>query len=230
MWSNWLVFCHCGFSLSALWCPLSVPTILLGFLLPWTWGISSRLLQQSTSAAPDLGYGLSPHSCSSWLWLWVISSWPPLLTLDVWYLLPTARCTSVVQPPLANMTLVLVPIWNSSEVITLRTLCLLHVSLSFRNTLLQPLSGQSQLLEFRVIYIYTFQNYGKFLTHMTRFLSSIFISLFNLPWHLFLLNTGQYNYLIKGESNKTVYWIMRLIKISISNLSSQMSDFYSDDQ
>ena len=27
------------------------PTILLGFLLPWTWGISSRLLQQSTAAA-----------------------------------------------------------------------------------------------------------------------------------------------------------------------------------
>ena len=33
--------------MSALWCPLSVPTILLGFLLPWTWGISSRLFQQN---------------------------------------------------------------------------------------------------------------------------------------------------------------------------------------
>ena len=42
-----IVVCDCGFSLSALWCPLSVPTVLLGFLLPWTWGISSRLLQQS---------------------------------------------------------------------------------------------------------------------------------------------------------------------------------------
>ena len=41
MWSDWLVFCDCDFSLSALWCPLSAPTILLGFLLPWTWGISS---------------------------------------------------------------------------------------------------------------------------------------------------------------------------------------------
>ena len=29
----WLWF----FSLSALWCPLSEPTILLGFLLPWMW-------------------------------------------------------------------------------------------------------------------------------------------------------------------------------------------------
>ena len=36
MWSDWLIVCHCGFSLSTLWCPLSVPTILLGFLLPWT--------------------------------------------------------------------------------------------------------------------------------------------------------------------------------------------------
>ena len=33
---SWLVVCDYGFSLSALWCPLSMPTILLGFLLPWT--------------------------------------------------------------------------------------------------------------------------------------------------------------------------------------------------
>ena len=62
MWSDWLVVCDCGFSLSALWCPLLAPTILLGFLLPWTWGISSRMLQQSTAAAPYLGQG-----CPSWL-------------------------------------------------------------------------------------------------------------------------------------------------------------------
>ena len=43
VWSDWLVVCDCGFSLSALWCPLSVLTILLGFLLPWMWGISSWL-------------------------------------------------------------------------------------------------------------------------------------------------------------------------------------------
>ena len=34
--------------------PLATPTVLLGFLLPWTWGISSRLLQQNAAAAPYL--------------------------------------------------------------------------------------------------------------------------------------------------------------------------------
>ena len=62
MWSDWLVVCDCGFSLSAFWCSLSVPTILPGFLLPWTWGIFSRLLQQSTAAALYLGYGVVPTS------------------------------------------------------------------------------------------------------------------------------------------------------------------------
>ena len=38
MWLDWLVFCDWGFSLSALWCPLSARTILVGFLLPCTWG------------------------------------------------------------------------------------------------------------------------------------------------------------------------------------------------
>ena len=70
VWSDWLVFCDCGFSLSALWFPLSMPTILFGFLLPWMWVISSW-------AAP------AKHSCCSFSWMWVISSWPPLLTLDV---------------------------------------------------------------------------------------------------------------------------------------------------
>ena len=78
MWSDWLVFCDCGFSLSALWCPLSVPIVLLGFLLPWMWGISSRLLQQVqlllltldmgyllTAAPPDLGHGVAPLRHSS---------------------------------------------------------------------------------------------------------------------------------------------------------------------
>ena len=36
LWSDWLVFCDYGFSVSALWCPLATPTILLGFFLPWT--------------------------------------------------------------------------------------------------------------------------------------------------------------------------------------------------
>ena len=63
-------------SLSALPCPLSAPTVLLGFLSPWAWGISSRLLQQSavpylgrgvtppSAAAPDLGCGVSLLGCS----------------------------------------------------------------------------------------------------------------------------------------------------------------------
>ena len=60
LWSDWLVFCDYGFSdydivSSSLWCPLVTPTILLRFLLLWTWGISSRLLQQSAAAAPYLG-------------------------------------------------------------------------------------------------------------------------------------------------------------------------------
>ena len=63
-WSNWPAVCNCGFSLSALWCPLSVPTILLRFLLPWTWGISSWL-QQSAAPAPYLGCGVAPVQSSS---------------------------------------------------------------------------------------------------------------------------------------------------------------------
>ena len=35
-------------------------TLDIGNLLPWTWGISSRLLQQSTAAAPYLGRGVAP--------------------------------------------------------------------------------------------------------------------------------------------------------------------------
>ena len=69
MWSDWLVVCDCGFCLSALWCPLSVPTILLGFLLSWTWGISSRLLQQSAAATPYLGRGVAPLGHTDFIFL-----------------------------------------------------------------------------------------------------------------------------------------------------------------
>ena len=55
VWLDWLVFCEYAFSVSALWCLLATPTILLGFLLPWTW--------------------VSLHSCSS-------KAQPLLLTLD----------------------------------------------------------------------------------------------------------------------------------------------------
>ena len=74
VWLDWLVFCEYGFSVSALWCPLATPTILLGFLLPWTWGVSSQLLQQSSAAAPYLGWGVSPHHHPFWSWTWNSSS------------------------------------------------------------------------------------------------------------------------------------------------------------
>ena len=62
MWLDWSDFCDCGFCLSALWCPLSAPTILLGFLFPWTWGISF------------FGRGVSPPSPRSCPWMWGVSS------------------------------------------------------------------------------------------------------------------------------------------------------------
>ena len=64
------------------------------------WGISSWLLQPSTTAAPYLGQGVSPHCRPSWPWtwssssqssctpaatapwMWDFSSRPPPLTLD----------------------------------------------------------------------------------------------------------------------------------------------------
>ena len=76
LWSDWLVFCDYGFSVSALWCPLATPTVLPGFLLPWSWGISSRLLQPSAAAAPYLGRGVSSQDRPSWPWTWSSSSWP----------------------------------------------------------------------------------------------------------------------------------------------------------
>ena len=72
-------FLRLRFSLSALWCPLLVPTVLLGFLLPWTWSICSRLIQQSASY---LGHEVSPHG--------------PATDLDMGYLLtaslPDLQC------------------------------------------------------------------------------------------------------------------------------------------
>ena len=76
VWFDWLVFCDYVFSVSALWCPLTTPTFLLGFLLPWTWDISSWLLQQSAATAPYLGWGVSPHCFPSRPWTWNSSSRP----------------------------------------------------------------------------------------------------------------------------------------------------------
>ena len=68
--------------MSALWHPLATPTILLGFPLPWVWGISSRLLQQSAATAPYLGQGVSPHRHPSWPSTWDTSSRPSCACAD----------------------------------------------------------------------------------------------------------------------------------------------------
>ena len=83
LWSDWLVFCDYGFSVPALWCPLATPTVLLGFLLPWTGGMSLQLFQQSAAAAPYLGHGVSPLCHYRWPWAWGSSSWLPPLTWAV---------------------------------------------------------------------------------------------------------------------------------------------------
>ena len=70
VWLDWLVFCEYGFSVSALWCLLATPTILLGFLLPCAWGTSLWLLQQSTASAPYLEQGVSPHHRPYWPSMW----------------------------------------------------------------------------------------------------------------------------------------------------------------
>ena len=76
MWLDWLVFCEYGFSVFVLWCPLATPTVLLGFLLPWAWGITSWLLPQSAAITPYLGWGVSPHHHPSWPSTWDSSSRP----------------------------------------------------------------------------------------------------------------------------------------------------------
>ena len=75
MWLDWLIFCDYGLCVCPLM-PLATPTVLLGFLLPWMFIISSRLFQQSAAAVPYLGRGVSPHCRPSWPWMWIISSRP----------------------------------------------------------------------------------------------------------------------------------------------------------
>ena len=64
MWLDWLIFCDYGFSVSALWCPFATLTVLLGFLLYWTWSISSQLLQQSVATVLYLGRGVSSQEAA----------------------------------------------------------------------------------------------------------------------------------------------------------------------
>ena len=92
MWSDWLVFCDCGFSLSALWCSLLAPTIL-------TWVSLTLDVGYLFTAAP------AKHSCRSWPWTWCIPSKLLLLTLNVGYFLccaATAPCLYSIQIPLSN--------------------------------------------------------------------------------------------------------------------------------
>ena len=92
MWSDWLVFCDCGFSLSALWCPLLAPTIL-------TWVSLTLDVEYLFTSAP------AKHSCHSWPWTWCIPSQLLLLTLNVGYFLccaATAPCLYSIQIPLLN--------------------------------------------------------------------------------------------------------------------------------
>ena len=73
--------CKCEFPLS---------TIFLGLLLcPWTWGISSQLLQCLPSywGFSDFECGLSPHGQTSEAQL-------PLLTFDIGYLFMTVPATT----------------------------------------------------------------------------------------------------------------------------------------
>ena len=82
--------------------------------LPWAWGISSRLFQQSTAVAPYLGWRVSPHRCPSWPSTWESSSRPSCATTAtapwMWVDLPEscpwfwAWGGSSRPPPLASYT------------------------------------------------------------------------------------------------------------------------------
>ena len=121
MWLDWLVFCDYGLCVCPLM-PLATPTILLGFLLPWTWGISSGLLQQSTAAAPYLGRGVSPHSHPSWPWTWSSSSWP--------------SCTCAATAPWK---------WGCLLSIALKTHTMMNTLEEFKNKVGLPLLGSNNL-------------------------------------------------------------------------------------
>ena len=84
MWSDWLVVCDTGFSLSALWCPLSVPTVLLGSLPTrqektlhmdiTRWPTTKSDWLYSLQTKMEKLYTVSKNKTGSWLWL---RSWTP---------------------------------------------------------------------------------------------------------------------------------------------------------
>ena len=83
VWALWASLVGVGFDSKGEFAP---PTVLLGLLLcPWTWGISSQLLQCLPSywGFSDLGRGVSPHSQPS-------KAQPLLLILDIGYLFSAA--------------------------------------------------------------------------------------------------------------------------------------------
>ena len=72
VWLDWLVFCEYGLCVCPLM-SLTTPNVLLGFLLPWTWGHGSSSKAQLliltldkgyllTAAPPDLERGVAPLS------------------------------------------------------------------------------------------------------------------------------------------------------------------------
>ena len=90
VWALWASLAGMGFDSKRDFTP---PSVLLGLLLcPWMCGISSQALQHLPSywGFSNLGHAVSPHSRSS-------EVQPPLLTLDVGYLLMAARFSTAMQ-------------------------------------------------------------------------------------------------------------------------------------
>ena len=102
MWLDWLVFCDCGFCLSAFWCLYSAPTVVLGLLWSWTWVVSSRPL---TPPVPHSHHSplLRPRSYSVLTWS---SFWLCCLCLNLLFLWGVCGCvhTKLLQscPTLCN--------------------------------------------------------------------------------------------------------------------------------
>ena len=78
-------------------------TVLLGFLLPWAWGISSRLLQQSAAIAPYLDEGYLLTTALPDLQCGIDSLGPPAPTQ------PWLRVTRLVAAPSLGGGLLLRP-------------------------------------------------------------------------------------------------------------------------
>ena len=76
VWLDWLVFCEYGSVCLPSDALLQHLPSYLGFSYLGCGGISSRLLQQCTAAAPYLGQGVSPYHCRSWSSMWDSSSRP----------------------------------------------------------------------------------------------------------------------------------------------------------